>query len=436
MFTGIAGVIAFLVGLALIVVIGQRINCNLGIVALAGAFIIGIFNGVAPGTVVSLFPVNIFFIQFSTTLFFGFIISTGVFNKLVNRIMVKVKNPRLAPYLIWICIVIVQLLGAGTGAGPVVVSPLAFSIAAAIGMSPVLTVVAVYTGSIFSGSFPWVDAGVLYKSMMATVLGDAGAESALMGVAITHAIIGLVLLTIHYVIYKGFAMSTDINFADDEPFTSEQKRALTLVGIFIFLVVVPNLINTIVPNAICAFFSKYFVVNSLCLIGSVACVALHIGESPVDVVKNRVPWNVILMVFGMCTYVNLASYFDVIDVVGGIISNSVPVFFIPLAIAAVGAALSFVASGIVVWPMLIALVPGICEATGCNPVPLCIAAIVSCGVTGLSPISQGGALAAIGASEEIRQEIFGPQFRAAFIGLALLIVFSAVGGFQFLGGLS
>lgn len=148
------------------------------------------------------------------------------------------------------------------------------------------------------------------------------------------------------------------------------------------------------------------------------------------------PWGVLFMVGGMCTFINTGVHMGIIDVVAQFIGDTIPGRWMPLALSVIASLMSFVVTGPgVIYPLFMPMVPVLAEVSGANPL-LCAAALV-CGVlpTGMCPLSQGGASAQLGATDEVRQKIFWPQTRAAALDAIIFAVLAAAGWYTVIGKL-
>ena len=94
----------------------------------------------------------------------------------------------------------------------------------------------------------------------------------------------------------------------------------------------------------------------------------------------------------------------------GLFSGSIPQFAVYGLLFFVCGVLSFFSGFVVVWPFVLPLIPGIAQATGCSMVGLLVAPFVGGMITGMSPISIGGAMILGGCqNSELREKLFMPQ---------------------------
>ena len=79
--------------IAVAIVLGYKTRINIGLFAIAFAYLIGSFvMGMSPSEVINLWPLKIFFIIFSVCLFYSFAIVNGTLEKLSEHLLYSCRK--------------------------------------------------------------------------------------------------------------------------------------------------------------------------------------------------------------------------------------------------------------------------------------------------------------------------------------------------------
>ena len=420
----------FVVAIVLAIVIGQRLKTNIGVVALAMAFVVGgIFFKLSPNDVLACFPSNIFFYMLFGTFFYGFGMNNGTFQKVAQGILHKTgKFSRFMPLIMYITMAVVMALGAGSTAGPAFLSPIFFGIVTQMGISPLIAAMACFTPSCAFNLLPWTSD---FAQKTAINIDTFGTQRAQM-ISITTMFYDIAFLLLFYIIFcivTGAFKKRDISaFEKPEPMTREQRFTLIVIVVLAVVLVVPMILQLVAPNPVTKWMSTYLDFRALAAIGIVACHVLKIGKID-EVIKKNIPWGPILTVCGAGTLVGLAAKIGVADTVGAWLGSSVPASLVAPAFMLICGALSLVVSGAVVQPLMVSLIPGVAAATGCTPEVLAVCMLVGLQYAGFSPFSMGGTMATIGCTDEkMRAKLVAPMvlIAIAFVLLTALLAWLGV----------
>ncbi len=419
------------------IIIHNKTNVSMGIVLMLGAFILGgWYAGTNPATIISYFPTSVLSTLLFTTFLFGYINQTKMFNGLVDRILWKTRGRTwLYPFAIYACVFVISAVG-GNDAAPVIMSPIAFSIAAATGMNPLLAVVSSYMGSAAMGMASWTPGGAVFSGLMSTGCGDDNMKA--LRVSVIIMIIGsIVCLLFYYFVLGGNKLKDNGKFIlkEPEPFNRDQKIALTVLACVLLVTFVPAVLKNVVSGGaltVLNWITTHLALRQCCLLGVLAMALLKIGDGR-EVVKDKIPWGVMIDIGGAVMIINTAKDMGIIDMISSFASNALPAFLVPAVCVLIAGLLSFVSNAMAILPMFCPIVAEIATATGHNPAILCACLLVGCIATGISPVSMGGSLHSMGANKEQREAIFGKQFGAAFVHLLIYIVFALIGLFPLVG---
>ena len=107
--------ISFLIVLAIIVSIflGYKTKINTGFFAIGFAYLIGCFAlNLGASKVIAMWPIKIFFVIFSVSLFYNFPMTNGTLEKLSQHMLYKTRKiPHLLPFAIFFCATLIAALG-------------------------------------------------------------------------------------------------------------------------------------------------------------------------------------------------------------------------------------------------------------------------------------------------------------------------------------
>lgn len=329
------------------IVVGSVKKVNIGILSLIFAYIIGcVLMGKPASTVTTLFPVKIMMYILTVAYFYGFAIMNGTMQALGDRIIYLFRNhAALLPWGIFLGAVIVGAAGGGGQMAVIVMAPIAFSLAKKANFHPLLAFMATVTGAPLGGTTFWSIGGVATKSIAESSGIDADVASRLVSQqSVTLAICQISFMLIMYFILKGHKVK---NVVIDKPAPMEKNQKLTLGLIVgsVALIVLPSLINILFPNPVLRYLTSYvFEIQLLSLIGGMICTFLKLGDGRL-VIKEMIPWNMILVICGVGTLIGVASNYGVVQMVAEWVGSNVSGHGLTVIMTALGGILSFVSDG-------------------------------------------------------------------------------------------
>lgn len=423
--TATVGLIVFMLAIVISIILGTKLKMNIGMVALAFTFLIGVtLSGLSGRSVSGLFPTNIFVTQLVATFFYGFASLNGAFNGIADRIIYRTKKVKGAlPFVVLLCTILLSMMGAGAEATPVIMSPIAFMLAAEAGFHPILASLAVWVGSVCTIGATWTPGGAVAYSIWSPHLGEEAADATSLYIMLLLIAIGFITMLVVYFIYRKDLK--EIEMEEPAPFTPIQKRSLMIVVIALLLMLIPAVLEALVPNPVTKWISTHITVQVVCLVGSLIFVIMGLAD-PKEVFTKKIPWNSLITLAGMGTLVALAGELGIVDAIGGWIGDSVPAKFMPLMLVLVAGLLSYVvAASSVIYPLFAPMVPALAAASGLSPILIAVSIMLGANISSFSPVSTGGSMAMLGASEEQRDIVMTGQFRFA---MYFLIIFVAIFG--------
>lgn len=423
--TATVGLIVFMFAIVISIILGTKLKMNIGMVALAFTFLIGVtLSGLSGRSVSGLFPTNIFVTQLVATFFYGFASLNGAFNGIADRIIYRTKKVKGAlPFVVLLCTILLSMMGAGAEATPVIMSPIAFMLAAEAGFHPILASLAVWVGSVCTIGATWTPGGAVAYSIWSPHLGEEAADATSLYIMLLLIAIGFITMLVVNFIYRKDLK--EIEMEEPAPFTPIQKRSLMIVVIALLLMLIPAVLEALAPNPVTKWISTHITVQVVCLVGSLIFVIMGLAD-PKEVFSKKIPWNSLITLAGMGTLVALAGELGIVDAIGGWIGDSVPAKFMPLMLVLVAGLLSYVvAASSVIYPLFAPMVPALAAASGLSPVLIAVSIMLGANISSFSPVSTGGSMAMLGASEEQRDIVMTGQFRFA---MYFLIIFVAIFG--------
>ena len=423
--TATVGLIVFMLAIVISIILGTKLKMNIGMVALAFTFLIGVtLSGLSGRSVSGLFPTNIFVTQLVATFFYGFASLNGAFNGIADRIIYRTKKVKGAlPFVVLLCTILLSMMGAGAEATPVIMSPIAFMLAAEAGFHPILASLAVWVGSVCTIGATWTPGGAVAYSIWSPHLGEEAADATSLYIMLLLIAIGFITMLVVDFIYR--KELKEIEMEEPAPFTPIQKRSLMIVVIALLLMLIPAVLEALAPNPVTKWISTHITVQVVCLVGSLIFVIMGLAD-PKEVFTKKIPWNSLITLAGMGTLVALAGELGIVDAIGGWIGDSVPAKFMPLMLVLVAGLLSYVvAASSVIYPLFAPMVPALAAASGLSPVLIAVSIMLGANISSFSPVSTGGSMAMLGASEEQRDIVMTGQFRFA---MYFLIIFVAIFG--------
>ncbi len=434
------GVVIFVVAFVLAIVIGEKFKKNSGMIALVFAFIIGcaFCTLSAKNMILKTFPLDVFYVMFIITFFYGFMHESGFVKGLSDRMIYACRNhPALLAPAFLVCAFVMAAMGGDTAAF-LVLAPLAFGLAFELGFNPILAIIAVQGGASLGGYMPWTMLGSMQIGMFEGLFGShPEGVAAHMGFTLTVAVNVIVLFFATYFITKGHKVSKMPDLKAPEPFNKDQKKSLVLMICVLVCVIIFPLLNLIFKgNKFISGAARFLDVRSVFTIGAVIAMFLKLGDER-KVFSQRVPWSLIFMVAGMMSLIALASQPEVgtIDFVTGLIKEGLNPTIVVLILFVAACLLGAVTAGITVLSLLLAIVPPLAAASGLPGYVLMACAL--CGVHGMSigPYSSGGAMALSGCPDEHRSSVIRKQYLIMIIQAVLLLVLVLIGVPKFFAGL-
>jgi di/tricarboxylate transporter len=377
--------------LVLAILVSCFTELNVGVLALALAWIVGVYVGGIPlNDVIGGFPVSLFLTLAGVTLLFSQAQQNRTLDRIAHRaVRVCRGNTGLIPIMFFVLGCALASAGPGNISTAALLGPMAMAVAGRAAIPAFLMIIMVGNGAQAGALSPFAPTGVIVNGLMAKI-GLAGHEWFTYWTNLAaHAAVA----------FGGYALFGGLKlFASTASVTIEHKAEDIEFD-------TSNLI-TIVVIAALLIGVLFFRVNVG--MGAFACAVILAGVGAADHKEaiKRMPWSVIVMMSGVTVLIALMEKTGGLDLFTAALARLATPDTITGVIAFVTGLISVYSSTSgVVLPAFLPTIPGLIERLGGGN-PLAIAASMNIGahLVDLSPLSTTGALciAAVASGENIR----------------------------------
>lgn len=399
--------------LTVAVVVGIVLRVNVGLLAFALAYIVGVgFGDMRASEVTAGFPVQLFLVLVAIMLLFGQAQANGTLSKLARHSVRMARgNVGMVPIVFFGLSVAIATVGGGNIASTALIAPIAMAAAGRMGISPFLMVIMVGNGCNAGAYSPIAPTGVVASQLMANA-GLAGMEwrtywntfAAQSFVAFA----GYFLLGGLRLLRRSERVDVASQFPPEEltAFTGKQWLTLGVIG---------------------ALLAALILLKIDIVVGAFAAVAVLLLARVADqeAAIKTIPWSTILMVCGVSTLVAILEKTGGVDlIVDGLVRISTPLTATGIVAFVTGLVSAYSSTSGVVLPTFLPTVPGLSERLGVDAMAIASSINVGGHLVDVSPLSTIGAicLAAYTGAED-RQKLFN-QILAW--GLAMAVVGAVV----------
>ncbi|MDV7599484.1 SLC13 family permease [Acinetobacter baumannii] len=419
-----------LMALAVSIGLGYKTKINIGFFTIAFAYLIGCFGmGLKPSEVIELWPVKIFFIILSVTLFYNFALANGALEKLASHLLYKCRKfPQFLPLAIFFAATIIAGLGAGFYTVLAFMAPVTLLLCKKTNMNMIIGGMAANYGALAGANFMTSQSGIIFRSLMEnTGISSQTAFSYSSGIFILTLIIPIAVLGI-YTLWNRKSNSIVIEDQKPEPFDKKQKQSIFLIILMMSIVLVFPILHLVFPDVkTISFLNSKIDIAFLAITFSLISLLMKLADE--KKVIALVPWGTLIMICGVGMLIALGVKLGIITTLSEWLANNVPVWVIPVLLCLISAIMSVFSSTLgVVAPTLFPIVPALALTSGLNPLVLFICIVVGAQSTAISPFSSGGSLIMASAPADIDKTKFFNQllFKAIPVGViaALIAIFA------------
>ena len=414
-----------LIALAAAIVLGFVKKVNVGIVAIAMAYLIGIVYGIGAGKITGGFSSSMAMTMIGVMYLFAIVSGNGTLELLAKKITGLAGNRR---YLLYVAVYAIGAILSGVGPGAIptlaIVPVLAIPVALKAGINPILLSLIGQMGAQCVRMCPITPEAVVVAGLMTEQGLDGNTLPAMWSMWATE----LVMIACAFIYFKGWKFDKPLATAAgqglEEKFSGRQILSLAGLGLMILCVVV-------------------FELNVGLISLVIGCGLILLGCADEKKVVRDLPWNTILLVLGVGVLMNIVKLSGGVDLPAESITRiSSERTFSPMVCGAAGV-MSFFASGLgVVFPTLIPTVGKIAAGMpGVGPAELMASVVIGGTVAGFTPISTAGALILAGVSQfpEVEEtysqtKMFVQLFVFSIICMLIGVVMAALGVYRVICG--
>ena len=422
--------VIILVALFASIGIGYVTKKNIGFIALAFSYILGVFVfKQSAGTILGLWPTGLFLTMVSIMAFYGYATSNGSLQLLAQKVIYPFrKNVKILPFVVFIIEIIIASV-AGNTAVTAFFPVLCFTIALTAGWDPVLFSTISCFASVVGGSLPWSQTGVLISDILTKAGMEEMAGSYTLRNSIASIVTFFIFIILLFIFTKGYKVKS-IEMEKPQPFNAVQKKTLIIVLIVAILVVVPSLFKILAPATGLAKISGKFNLGLIAFTGAAICALLNLGNEK-EIITKRIPWGTFIMICGVYILVSLATTVGATDKLSEIIGSGLPSWAIAPVFALIAGIMSMFSSFQVVIAIMLPMVPSIVGITGANPVLYIVAIFAGSISASISPFSNGGMMTMSQCYDEVeRDKLFNKQLIVSVCAIIFVTILSLIGVYR------
>ena len=368
---------AALVALMLAIVLSITSRLNIGVIAIALAWLVGVyFQGLKPDVVIQGFPSGLFLTLAGVSLLFGLAESNGTLERLTGRALAAARGQvRWLPLFFFVLAGTVSSIGPGAISAVALLAPVAMAVAARAGIPVFLMALMVANGANAGNLSPISSVGVIANAKMAEagLVGHAG--MVWFANLAAHILVGLAA----YFGLGGHRL-THAQADADAPGIAHvlQRRHWITIGVVIAWIV--GIVVFKLPLGLAAFG------------GAGVILAVRAGEEGPAI--RAMPWGVILMVSGMSVLVAILEKTGGMELFTGLLARLATPWSLNGMIAFVTGAIStYSSTSGVVLPAFLPTAAGlVAKVGGGNPLAVALSINVGSALVDVSPLSTLGAL--------------------------------------------
>jgi di/tricarboxylate transporter len=375
-------------------VIAMIVSCfstlNVGVLALALAWIVGVYLGsMSLNDVLSGFPVQLFLTLAGVTLMFTQAQLNGTLDRVAHAaVRVCRGNAGLIPVMFFVLGSIIASLGPGNVATAAMLAPMAMAVATRAAIPPFLMAIMVGNGAQSGALSPVAPTGIIVTGLMDKI-GLGGFEMrTYIANLLAHAIIA----------FGGYVLLGGLKLFKNRYTGGEQDAESTrLIGSHWMTLAVIGVVLVFV-----LFFNAN--IGMAAFTGAVVLAALRVADHEQAI--RKMPWIPILMVSGVSVLVALLEKTGGLDLFTEILAKFATPGTLTGVIAFVTGVISVYSSTSgVVLPAFLPTVPGLIARLGGDPFGVASSMNIGAHLVDMSPLSTTGAMCIAGISdpEQVRQ---------------------------------
>ena len=377
-----------LIALVVAIALSMTSRVNVGWLALAFAWLIGVYHaGMRPDAVMAGFPVALFLTLTGVTLLFAIAEANGTLASVAAAVIrIARGNARVIPLLFFVVACGLSSVGPGAISTVALLAPLAMSVADRTGVGPLLTALMVANGANAGNLSPFSSVGIIANGAMQKAgLGGHEARVWFANFA-AHVLVG----GLAYVALSRTRLDPAVTRMADSDVTSTA--------------VVPASRHWLTAGVVGAWIAGVVALDFSLGLSAFAAAALLIVSRQGDesAAVRRMPWGIIMMVTGMSVLIAVLEKTGGMDLFTSLLARAASPHSVYGVIAFVTGAIStYSSTSGVVLPAFLPAVPGLVQQVGGGD-PLAVALSINIGASlvDVSPLSTIGALCVAAAPDQ------------------------------------
>jgi di/tricarboxylate transporter len=382
--------------LAIAVIISCFTKINVGVLALALAWIVGVYIGGMPlATVMGGFPSQLFLTIAGVTLLFTLAQCNGTLDRLAHHaVRICRGNRGVIPIMFFLLGISLSSIGPGNISTAALVAPMAMTTAHRAGIPLFLMAIMVGNGANAGAVSPFAPTGIIVNGLMSR-MGMAGYEvQTYLYNAMAHALVAFS----GYFVFGGWRLfaskapaGTDaaVPVETGEPFAARHWFTLAVIGVLIVSVIFLE-----VNVGMGAFLGSTVLVLS--------------GAADDREAIKRMPWGVIVMVCGMTVLIALLEKSQGLELIVSLLARMSSRETVTAVVSFITGAISVYSSTSgVVLPAFLPMVPSLAQQLGStNALAIASSMIVGGHLVDVSPLSTIGALCVASSTGDDHRRLF------------------------------
>lgn len=377
-------------------VVAMIVSCvtelNVGVLALALAWLVGVYaGGMSLNDVLSGFPVQLFLTLAGVTLLFTQAQLNGTLDRVAQGAVRLCRgNAGLIPVMFFGLASLIASVGPGNVATASMMAPMAMAVGARAAIPPFLMAIMVGNGAQAGALSPFAPTGIIVNNLMIKI-GLPGYEfSSYVSNFVAHAIVAF----LGYALLGGLRLfrstppSVVLSGAVPQE-SSGATSALTTAHWVTLATIFSMLVGVLFFNAN---------IGMAAFTGAVLLAVLRVADH--DQAVRRMPWSVILMVSGVSVLVGLLEKTRGLDLFTTLLAQIATPGTLTGVLAFVTGVISVYSSTSgVVLPAFLPTVPGLVARLGGDPVGVAFSMNIGAHLVDMSPLSTTGAMCIAGIAD-------------------------------------
>ena len=405
-----------LIALVIVLIVSCVSELNVGVLALAAAWIVGVYlAGMPLAEVLATFPVQLFLTLVGVTLLFSQAQLNGTLGKIAQAaVRVCRGNVGLIPIMFFLLGCGIGSLGPGNVATAAMLAPMAMAVAARASIPAFLMALMIGNGAQAAALSPFAPTGIIANGLLLKI-GLGGHEWYFFWTnLVAHAAVGFAgyFLLGGMKLFRREFSGEPVADPDEAPVTAGNWIT---IGVILTMMAAVLFLNVNIGMA--------------AFTGAVVLAAIRVADH--DEAIRKVPWKPIIMVSGVTVLIGLLEKTGGLDLFTSLLARTATRDSLTGMVALVTGVISvYSSSSGVVLPAFLPTVPGLIERLGGGD-PVATAAAINIGahLVDMSPLSTTGAIciAAIMKADEVR-----PTYNKLLIWGLSMTVIGAIGCYLFL----